>query len=116
MLIKKPMKQYVIDELRLEDATAVRKYLDEHFGPAAMGTIYWIPVPEEILSDVQKAHVDCQPYWFAVDLDETRLACEFLVRTKGSIRCHCIAYATAEQKAWLMDQTDAIFEKLNIIT
>ncbi len=110
------MKQYVIDELRPADMESVKTYLDDTFGPAAMGSIYWIQLPDDILSEIQKSHAACQPFFFAVDLDETHLACEFLVRTKNAVRCSCIGYATPLQREWLMGQIDAVFEKLDIIT
>mgnify|MGYP006312284013 CR=1 FL=1 len=110
------MKQYVIDELRADDAKSVKAYLDDTFGPAAMGSVYWIQLPDNILSDIQKEHTACQPFFFAADLGATRLSCEFLVRTQNAIRCHCVGYATPLQREWLMAQIDAVFEKLDIIT
>lgn len=110
------MKQYVIDELRATDYDNLKTYLDEHYGPAAMGGIYWLPVDLDLLTDTQKAHRQCQPYYFAVDLDENRMACELLVRTINRLRCSCINYATAAQRIWLMAQIDNIFNQLEIIT
>jgi len=110
------MKQYVIDELRSPDHNTLQAFLDNEFGPAEMGGIYWIPLPEDLLSETQAAHEGCQPFFFVADLDETRLALEFLVRTRSAIRCSCIAYATDRQREWLIRYFDAVFEKLNIIT
>ena len=110
------MKQYVIDELRPADYTALKTYLDGQYGTSAMDGIYWIPVASEILTDIQLAHADCRPQYIAVDLDSTRLACEFLVRSKNRIRCDCIEYATENQRKWLMDLIDNIFDRLQIKT
>ncbi len=57
------MKQYVIDELRAADYKALKTYLAEHYGPAAMDGIYWIPVENGLLTDIQKAHRECQPHY-----------------------------------------------------
>jgi hypothetical protein len=38
------MKQYVIDELRPEDHNKIKKYLDETYGSAEIGGIYWVPI------------------------------------------------------------------------
>ncbi len=116
MVSKQSMKQYVIDEIRPADIQTLRGYLENTFGPAEMQSIYWIPLPETCLSDIQKTHKNCQPFWFAMELGETSLSCELLVRTKNAIRCNCIGYATPYQREWLINQTDAIFEKLNIVT
>lgn len=63
------MKQYVIDEIRDADYTRIQAYLDAEFGPAEMGGIYWLPVAQEMLSAVQKAHPSCGPFYVALDLE-----------------------------------------------
>ncbi|OQX61889.1 MAG: hypothetical protein B5M56_08030 [Desulfococcus sp. 4484_241] len=110
------MKQYVIDELRPGEYERIREYLDNTVGRAEMGSIYWIPVPEEILSGKQRGHKNCKPFYFIADLEEARISCELLVRTKNSIRCDCIAYATPAQREWLINYIDNIFATLKITT
>ena len=110
------MKQYVIDEIRAADHDKIKAYLDAEFGPAEMGGIYWIPVTDEMLNEVQKAHTSCQPFFFALEFEPERLSCELLIRTKNRIRCDCINYATESQRNWLISVVDAVFEKLEIHT
>lgn len=110
------MKQYVIDELRPADHKKIKAYLDETYGTADLGEIYWLPIGSEVLTQNQMAHTDCQPYYFAIDLQADRLALELLVRTKKRIRCSCVAYASEDQRNWIMDVVDAIFEQLDIAT
>ena len=110
------MKQYVVDELRPEDYEVLKKYLDEAFGPAEMDGIYWIPVADEILADIQRQHGQCRPHFLAVDLDQSRIACELLVRTKTRMRCDCIQYATEKQRNWLIELIDTIFDRLGVIS
>ena len=108
------MKQYVIDELRPEDYKALKKYLDEQFGPAEMDGIYWIPVESDSLTDIQLQHKECRPHYLALDLDPGRLACELLVRTKNRMSCDCIQYATEKQRNWLIELVDKMFNRLEI--
>ena len=110
------MKQYVIDELRSADHKKIKKYLDETYGSAEIGGIYWVPIATEVLTEIQQAHTDCQPFYVAIDLEEDRLALELLVRTKRRVRCACVAYASRDQRNWLVDAIDAIFEELDIAT
>ena len=110
------MKQYIIDELRDEDFNALKTYLAKHYGAAAMGAIFWIPIENGLLTDVQKSHPECQPHYFAADLEENRLACELLVRTKSRMRCDCIRYATEAQRNWLIALIDDIFNQLDLMT
>ena len=110
------MKQYVIDELRPEDHKKIKQYLDDAYGAAEMGAIYWVPIREDMLTEIQSEHADCQPYYFAIELEENRLALELLVRTKNRVRCACIGYASKDQRIWIIEAVDAIFEKLDIAT
>jgi len=110
------MKQYVVDEIRAADHEKLKAYLDAEFGPAEMGGIYWIAIAKEMLSEVQRAHKACQPFFFALELEPDRLSCELLIRTRHRIRCDCIDYATESQRNWLFNVVDAVFEKLEIHT
>jgi hypothetical protein len=110
------MKQYVIDEIRPEDHHKIQQYLDASYGPAEMGGVYWVPLATEVLTEIQRGHTDCQPFYFAIELAEKRFALELLVRTKNRIRCACIGYASRDQRIWIMGVVDAIFEKLDIAT
>jgi hypothetical protein len=110
------MKQYVIDEIRPQDYQTVKTYLDEHFGESGLDGIYWLPLDETLLSDVQQAHRSCAPFFMALGLRPDRLAGELLVRTRNRVRCDCIHYADERQRNWLIQTVDAIFEKLGIIT
>jgi len=110
------MKQYVIDEIRLQDHSKVKRYLDETLGDSGVDGVYWIPVDDALLSDLQRAHADCAPFVMALELGPDRLAGELLVRTRKRVRCDCISYADPRQREWLIQTLDAIFEKLAIIT
>jgi len=109
------MRVYLIDGLRLDDYKKLKDYLDEHLESSPLGEIYWFKLDEHILTDIQKEHTDCHPHVFALMLEETSLSSEFLVRITNKVRCDCMGYATKKQRDWLMDQVDAIFEKLGIL-
>jgi hypothetical protein len=110
------MKQYVIDEIRPPDFEKIKGYLHQSYGGAGMDGLYWVPVEEAVLSDMQRAHKACAPFFIALELAPDRLAAELLVRTRSRVRCDCIHYADERQRNWLVRTVDAIFEKLDIIT
>jgi len=110
------MKQYVIDELRPWEYEKIKAYLDERFLQSEVDGIYWVPLDPDCLDAVQRAHRDCRPHCFALELEPTRLSCELLVRTKERIRCDCIGYASERQRNWLIRLADGIFDELGIIT
>ena len=108
------MKQYVVDQLRYVDYESIKGYLDHRFGPASMGGVYWVPVDPGLLSPTQSRHVECRPFFAAVELQTDRLSMELLVRTQNHIRCECIAYATDDQRNWLIRLVDDMLAQLEI--
>lgn len=108
------MKQYLIDGLGFKDYHKLKAYLDKYLKSSPLGGIYWLELDTEILTPVQADHKECHPHFFTLMLEETYLSCELLVRIKKNIKCDCMDYATKEQREWLIDQADAILEKLDI--
>jgi hypothetical protein len=108
------MKQYVIDELRPNDYELIRAYMEENYRSSKVDGIYWIQLDQNILTDIQAKHTDCQPFYFAVDLDPNLIAFELLIRTRKRMRCACMGYATETQRNWLIRLADSIFDALKI--
>ena len=116
MLILTVMKQYLVDELRPHDYEQIKAYLDAHFERAEIDGIYWIPLEAQLLTPEQAEHTDCQPFFLALALEPTSLACELLVRTKQRMRCTCINYATEVQRNWVIRLIDTLLAEMAIIT
>ena len=108
------MKQYVIDELRLGEHEKIKAYLDEKFGKSTVDDIYWIPIENDGLTEMQLLHKDCRPHCFAVVLEEHMVACEFLIRTHNRIRCDCMGYADERQQLKIIQFADDLFDSLGI--
>jgi hypothetical protein len=108
------MKQYVVDQLRYPDHQKLKAFLDQTYGEARMEGIYWIPLGEDLLAPIQAEHRECQPFAAALELQETRLSLELLVRTQSRIRCGCIAYANDQQRNWLIHLVDRMLERLDV--
>ena len=110
------MKQYRIDELRPKDYEDIKTHLDEHYGVSHVEGVYWIPLDPDLLDEVQAAHRECQPFYFAAILEPTALSFELLIRTRNRVRCDCIHYANAAQRERIVAFAEAIFEELKILT
>jgi hypothetical protein len=108
------MKQYVVDQLRFTDYEKIKGCLFQRFGPDAVQGVYWVPLDPERLSAVQSAHVECQPFFAALELCEGRLSVELLIRTRQRVRCECIAYATDEQRNWLIQLVDDLLLQVGV--
>lgn len=108
------MKHYVIDELRYPDYQGVKAYLDAHLETSGVAGLYWLELKESLLTDLQAAHTDCRPMFFAISLSPDHLSCELLVRTRHKMQCDCMAYATEAQRNWLIGWADGIFNELGL--
>ncbi|MEI6262538.1 MAG: hypothetical protein WCR46_21895 [Deltaproteobacteria bacterium] len=106
------MKQYVIDQLRPNDYFKIKAYLDMNLRLSGIPDIYWLILPQEMLEGNQAEHADCQPLYFALELSQSALSCELLVRTLSHVRCDCMRYASLAQRNWLIQTIDDICDQL----
>ncbi len=106
------MRQYLIDDFSCEERDNIDSYLKRNTRPAFMGGVFWIDIPEGLLSGSQAQHLEkCGPYSFAVELTEKEVIFEFLVRNNANLHCDCIAYATKEQREFLLGFIDRMLEE-----
>jgi len=110
------MKQYVIDQLREEDFPKLEDYFNGNSEAGDLPEIYWVLVPESLYGELQLEHTDCQPYYFAVNLDYQSVSFELLIRTRARLRCGCIQYANKNQRDYILEYADGLFEKLKLTT
>jgi hypothetical protein len=110
------MQQYVLDEIARPDLARIKAYLNDQAKPAGLDGIWWVELAPEQLSDTQKAHPDCQPHCFAVELGKNFLKFEFLIRSRRTMRCTCIGYASRPQRDVIMAFADRLVSELELKT
>lgn len=110
------MRQYMLDEISRNDIPRVREYLQEHAIAAGLEGIWWVDLPEDLLSPEQFSHRDCRPHRFAVELGDNFVRFEFLIRSKQTMRCTCIGYATRPQRDFILAYADRLVEELALRT
>ncbi|NLJ26505.1 MAG: hypothetical protein GX433_00625 [Deltaproteobacteria bacterium] len=108
------MKQYVFDQLRESDHDLINEFLHKNADKTMMSEIFWVNLPEDLYTPVQKEHSKCHPFYFAVNLSKNSVAFEFLIRSRQILRCNCIAYATPAQRDYIMEFGDRMLEDLKI--
>lgn len=109
------MRCYLIEDLEPVHVERLEKKLADMGMAASMQGLFWIDVPRELLSPEQKDHADeCGPHSFGLETGDDWIKLELLARARGKIRCSCIAYATAEQRAQVMDFLDNLLKDLDI--
>ena len=88
------MRQYTVTELSEKDIETIEKALREKKLQASIDHLFWIPVPDDLLTPLQKEHATtCGPHVMALEVMRSSLNLEFLVRARNKIRCDCITYA-----------------------
>ena len=110
------MKQYLIDQLREGDFLKLEDYLNTNAEKGDLPGIYWVPIPKTLHEKSQQEHSDCQPFYFAINLDRQSISFELLIRTRTRLRCGCIEYASQNQRDHILNYADGLFEKLNLVT
>ncbi|MEG2173473.1 MAG: hypothetical protein RRY29_09475 [Desulfovibrionaceae bacterium] len=76
---------------------------------AGMDGLYWLPVPPEDLSPLQREHLaTCGPYALAVEVEKDRLSMEFLVRARNTLCCDCIHPASPQVAAHMQASLEAL--------
>jgi len=109
------MRQYTVTELSEKDIETIEKALQEKKLQASIEHLYWIPVPEDLLTPLQKEHAaTCGPHVMALEVARSSLSLEFLVRARNKIRCDCITYADDGLILAMIHRVDAFLAGLGI--
>ncbi|HFB84021.1 hypothetical protein G4V39_01385 [Thermosulfuriphilus ammonigenes] len=108
------MRQYLIDELKTEEVKRIREQLERYCEPSPMEGLYWLPVPDDLLAEIQCQHPQCRPYYFSIELGERFVKFELLIRSRVNLRCSCIAYANRAQRDFLFHFADKILEEARV--
>ncbi|HDZ89950.1 MAG: hypothetical protein JRJ09_12715 [Deltaproteobacteria bacterium] len=110
------MRTYLIDELSPPDMEKIRGFLRDHTTHSSLDQIFWVRIPDDLLSETQFQHRECQPHVFAMELGPDWVRMELFVRTLKSMRCHCPAYCTTQQRNFIFNFADSMIKRLKIRT
>jgi hypothetical protein len=106
------MRQFLIDEIPRPMMKKIEAYLESKAQATGLERIFWLPLPESLLSPTQKAHQACGPHYLAIETGRDFVKFEYLVRCRNRFRCDCIAFATPEQETFLLDFARALIRDL----
>jgi hypothetical protein len=103
------MRQYLIDDLSPMERDNIDSYLKRSLQRGPMIGMYWIVLPSDLLSELQREHVGkCGPYYCGVEVGKSSVCFEMLVRSQANLHCDCIAHATQEQRQFILDLADTM--------
>lgn len=90
----------------------VEAYLATKAECSGLAKVFWLLLPERLLSPQQREHQDCGPHYLAIETGRDFVKFEFLVRCRNRFRCDCIAFATPEQETFLLDFAKTLIREL----
>ncbi len=110
------MRTYLIDEIKPEFIQKIRDHFTNNSScESPIDDIYWIKMPENLLTATQKEHLtQCGPYVMSLEIGDTWVKLELLVRPPNVLNCSCMNYATPEQRKFGMDFLEDVFQELEI--
>ncbi len=64
------MRQFVIDQLSGKERQAVRLHLEKYAEAGPIEDMFWLKLDPETLTETQRSHRDCGPFYVAIELGE----------------------------------------------
>ena len=110
------MRTYTIDQLEEADIAAINARLLDMELQAGLEGVYWLPVPRDMLTPIQKEHsASCGPYCLALEVEHNAVHLELLVRGMSRIRCECLSFASQELRNHMIRYLEDLLQELAIV-
>ena len=110
------MRAILLDELRPDDVAKVTDYLDAQATLSGIEGLYWVDLDDGLLTSLQAEHKDCQPHRFAIEVGHDFVKLELFIRSAAGLRCPCAAYASEEQRRFILAMADRLIDELSLKT
>jgi len=110
------LRSYLVDEVSGSDIRKACEFLNRNAIRSDIEDVFWVPLPESLLSIAQVQHPHCAPHVFAIELGDTWIKVEFFVRSLASLRCECQSYTTPEQMQFIIEFLHHMLSELDIET
>ncbi len=109
------MRTYTIDQLEEAEIAAINQRLCDMDLQAGLEGIYWLPVPREMLTPIQREHQpQCGPYCLALEVCANAVHMELLVRGQGRIRCDCLSFAGQDLRNHMIGYLEGMLTELKV--
>ncbi|TSA06932.1 MAG: hypothetical protein D4R73_10460 [Deltaproteobacteria bacterium] len=108
------MRQYLIDELDKGQIEQIAEYLREHAHLSSVEGLFWVDLPDDLLAETQYTHKNCKPFCFSIEVCEDCVKFEFLIRSKQTLHCDCIQYASKAQRDFILGFAEKMLSEKGI--
>jgi hypothetical protein len=108
------MKSYYIDELSEVDLNKIRRLFEKQALQSQIEDIWWFEIPADLLTLSQRQQEDLHPFVFTVELGDSWLKSEFLIRSLKTLSSECQAFCNPAQRQYILSFIDTFIEDLEI--
>jgi hypothetical protein len=108
------MRSYLVQEINLSDMSKLLEAISQKSYKNPVKDLFWILLPENLLSPEQKKHKECGPHYLALETGKDWLKLELLVRCEQKLRCDCICYCTTEQRRFMIEYLDQLIRNQDV--
>lgn len=103
------MKEEILFPCSVVQLAKIKSYFNQLEFASSIPDLYWLPVPEEMLTELQADHLaSCGPYALALEITDEGLVLEALVRAQNQLHCECIAFADEQLVQHMRDYLNLI--------
>jgi len=113
---KETMRYYLIDEIAPQDMEKAMEFLGKNAMTSCLDSLFWVRLPDDLLSPEQYEHDRCRPYVFAVETGADWIKFELFIRTLNTMKCTCPTYCSTKQRDFVVNFADSMIEELAITT
>ena len=110
------MRAYLIDEISASDMKKITLFLKENSAQSSLDAIFWVEIPEKLLTRWQVEHRNCKPHVFAIETGDNWVKAEFFVRSLKSMQCECQNYSSPGQMEFILKFVHGMIDTLSIRT
>jgi len=110
------MRALLIDELNKRDIERVREFLKENAVISGVEDLFWIELTRDLLDAEQFVSEDDHPFCFAVEVGDSWVKYEFLVRSRSNFKSEQTRYASRIQREFIIEFSARMIEDLDLKT
>ena len=108
------MRSFYIDELSEEDLINIRLLFEKKALSSQIEDIWWVEIPLDLLTVSQRKHQYLRPFVFTVELGDSWLKVEFLIRSLKTLNREWQAFCTPKQRQYILSFVDKLIDDLEI--
>ena len=110
------MRQLLIDELSREDVSSVRRFLKENVIQSDLEDLFWVELSKDLL-DPEQLHCESDhPFCFAIEVGDSWVKFEFLIRSRTNFKSAQMRYANRVQQNFILDYSARLIRDLALKT